>query len=975
MTPRTLPDGRVPVLVSAHAAELLATDAAALLRYLKHGPTVPEVAAQLLRTRRVRRFRAVVRAADPTELADGLAAVVAGTEHPLVTTSSQASPSALAFVFPGQGGHWPGMGAEAYGALPAYRAEADRCAAAFEAIGAPSPLPSLLESSPPQDSSYAESQGAQFTHAVALARVWQSYGFADDIVIGHSLGEIGAAYIAGAMTLPTAAAVLTARAATMQLVPGVHAVAVLGVPADEANELIATSPGWVELSVVNSRSSVAVSGEHGAVVALVDRLVERGQFARVLSANSPFHTSAFDPLRDAFLASLPRTQFSDPTSRFIGSCTAATTDFGEYWYANLRTTVRFDRAAAAAIDAGARTFVELSTHPALLFALGDTADELLTDGVLTVASGRRDHPLADELSAAIVAVAAADPTYDWTTLVGRDPRPLQNFPNAPMSPVHLWAAPKPLAEPNITVAAEHWEEFATPPAVRRTVALVNLDSDDAAAAALADAIDRSAAITLTDSGRADTLVVIAPALREADPTQATQELAGSISGGLLDYVAAIGDVCRDVWLVTAGGEPVSPTDQILPAQAALAAIHRCLGYEHPDLTFRHLDLPTGALDGALASAAVGVLSSGTTEVALRRNGSGVRLYRRLLDGDPAVALAWPAAGGILDNVLITGGAGVIGMNYARALAERGARRVVLVSRGGADPAALAELAARHGVEVVSVRCDVTDDAQVAEAAAEYACGGASLVIHAAGSAGFADSRTMSGDHLMDIAAAKVGGLAHIVERWPLRPDARIILCSSVSGLWGGKGMIAYSAANRVLDVMAARLRATGLRCVSMRWGLWEGSTLLGPGGTELVQRSGLRPMSPDAAIEASLGDHAADPLVLSTDIDRLRILLGEQDAAVAPTRTATDASDPTSAVRTHLASVLSADASTLDLDMSLFDLGVDSLLAIDLRKRLKQATGQSVPLALLLGGITGTELVDAVAKAGVDQEKVEASRD
>ncbi|EUA18364.1 putative polyketide synthetase mbtD [Mycobacterium xenopi 3993] len=117
-----MPDGRIPVLLSAHEPDLVGRDAAAILRYVQRlEPGVPAVAATLLRLRRVRRHRAVVRAADRAELAAALSKLADGDEHPLVATSSIAACPRIAFVCPGQGNQWPSMGADAYRQLPAYR--------------------------------------------------------------------------------------------------------------------------------------------------------------------------------------------------------------------------------------------------------------------------------------------------------------------------------------------------------------------------------------------------------------------------------------------------------------------------------------------------------------------------------------------------------------------------------------------------------------------------------------------------------------------------------------------------------------------------------------------------------------------------------------------------------------------------------------------------------------------------------------
>jgi mycobactin polyketide synthetase MbtD len=178
----------------------------------------------------------------------------------------------------------------------------------------------------------------------------------------------------------------------------------------------------------------------------------------------------------------------------------------------------------------------------------------------------------------------------------------------------------------------------------------------------------------------------------------------------------------------------------------------------------------------------------------------------------------------------------------------------------------------------------------------------------------------------------------------------------------------------MLDVLADRLRAQGLDCLAVRWGLWKGSGIAGAADIARVERSGLVAMDPAAAISASLRVYDADPLIFDADLDRLRVFFESQGTpmpfgAAAPPEpdVPTDGSDDRSVdelVRGELASVLSlADPASVDLSTALVDLGVDSLLAIDLRKRLRRGTGHLVPLARLLGGITGTELIDALESA------------
>ena len=951
------PDGRTPVLLSAHADELIGADAAAILAHLRRRPEmdrVDRVAATLGRTRRQRRYRTLVRAADRAELTDALTALAAGADHPLVTRSEQGSTGSVAFVFPGQGGQWPSMGTEAYHRLPVYAAEVDRCAAAFEQAGYASPLSYLMADPGAQtnDFSQVQIQGAQFVHGVALARVWQAHGITPDITVGHSLGEIGAAYVAGAITLAQAVGIVYARATLLDRLTGPYRVAVLGVGPERAQHEIDATPGWLELSVVNSGSSVAVSGETAAIAAVVARVAADGGFAREIEMWFPAHTTKLDPLRADLEKLLPTGSFDAASVLFIGSATAsgvpAGTDFADYWYTNLRSTVRFDRAVGAAWEAGARTFVEMSAHPALLYAMGDVLDER-GDAPLVVGTGRRDEPLIERFAANLAAVALADPAHPWDV---PDAAVLPDFPFAPMRTQHHWAAADPLPPvPVLQVTSENWEPVTPTPARGRDVAIVDLGAAPQLLPALAGRL------RCVDPGEADLLLVLAPATDQLDAALAGRELAGRIDTGLLSYTEAITPRVRDVWLITVGGEQVRDTEPgPLPDQAALAAMHRSVGLEYPDQDFGHLDLPSWDLDAATAASAADAVCGKVGEIALRADDCGPALWRRGTGTAAGARTApWPAA--VFDEVVITGGSGAVGTHFLTYLARHGARRIVLLGRGPVDPA-------QHdldGVEVVAPRCDITDADALSGVAGEFGGAGASLVIHAAGVAAITGHRELTGAQLSGTVAAKVTGLANIATVWPLREDARIIVCSSVSGLWGGAGHTAYAAANRLADVLAARLRADGRRCTAVRWGLWPGAGIINADEVDRVERSGLVPMDPERAIEACLRDHRADPLIYAADTTRLHRFLGAAGgtASAPPAEPSLTGLDVAGVLRVSLAAVLNLPA---DVDpepsASLLDLGVDSLLALDLRKKLKKATGANVPLATILGGATVAEVTE-----------------
>lgn len=202
---------------------------------------------------------------------------------------------------------------------------------------------------------------------------------------------------------------------------------------------------------------------------------------------------------------------------------------------------------------------------------------------------------------------------------------------------------------------------------------------------------------------AEVVVVIAPELHELDALAAIDQIAGRADAGLPDYAAIIGPRCRAVWLLTVGAEQVDRDEpDVSPAQAALAAMHRSVGFEFPDQAFGHLDLPGRDVDAPTALAAVDVLIGDGAEIALR--GTELpRRYVRTFRECGGSATSRPLDAAALDNVVITGGSGAIGLQYARYCIEHGARTVILLSRNGVDPDALARLS-ENSDAVVHARC-------------------------------------------------------------------------------------------------------------------------------------------------------------------------------------------------------------------------------------------------------------------------------
>ena len=405
-------------------------------------------------------------------------------------------------------------------------------------------------------------------------------------------------------------------------------------------------------------------------------------------------------------------------------------------------------------------------------------------------------------------------------------------------------------------------------------------------------------------------------------------------------------------------------------------MHRSVGFEFGDQTFGSFDLPSRDVDGTTAA----VCRRRATR-RCQRNGAARRRWRqrlhRTLRPDLAAstvdsATSRPLDAAALENVVITGGSGAIGLRYAQYCIEHGARRVILLSRNGVDPEVLSRLAGRHSVEVHAPRVryhrpgrGVGRRRRIRRlrrvVADPYRRNRRDIV----------GAPSSTGADVAAVCAAKVAGLALMADVWPLQPECRILACSSVFGVWGGHGHAAYAASNRMLDVLAAQLRAKGLDCTAIRWGLWQDAGVVEAAEITRTQRSGLIAMRPEAALDASLGRYDDDPLIFDADFDRLRVFFESQGIPMPFSAPANGDTAPTGnhsaqrpladVVRTELAATLHlGDSVSIDPSASLIDLGLDSLLALDLRRRLRRAVGHSAPVARMLGGITVNELIDVL---------------
>jgi len=981
-----LPDNRIPVLVSADTRDLLRDEAAALLTYTTDHPgvTPQEIADMLFRTRVARRHRALATVADRGELLGALRAVLDGKEHPcLVRGETAATARRLAYVFPGQGVQRPGMGRVFYDAVPAFRAEADRCAEAFTDQLGESPLNYLLDEHLSAEDNASTVQPALFTQMAGLAAMWRSFGIAPTVTLGHSQGEIAAAYVSGAITLHVG---IRARAAG-EFESGDYAMAVVAADRDTCEDVLARCPGWAQLSVINAPGLVGISGDRETVQNVVDTFTERGTFARVIRVQYPAHTSLINGLAEKVRAATQRElqnpHFLDAEIECLGSTLGGpiTSDLSvdEYWFWNLRNTVRFDKAVAAALPLGIDTFVELVEHPTLQLAIQENLAYQDADARVVGTSVRTATELS-EFTRNLAQLAVHDLNYPWDRL-GTEPDgparlPLADFPNTRMNDTRLWQlyrpaqqqTAEPTAEPKARLFVEEWVRLSqrslVPP---RAIGIIDHTGACAelSAAVCRAATDIGATARAIDGATSDldTLLILLPQSPKLDDHAAAAEVATFFSER--SWWPGVDGAVTDCWLVTVGGEAAladdAPPD---PVHAAASAGFRSIGADYPGVGFKHLDLPSGA---ATSEAANGILAAlhtgGEPELALRNGGLHAK---RIAPGETVSGSSAPP-----DHVLIVGGTGNLGLEFCDHFAGRGARRITLVSRSGDTAAAdrLRKIRSAGKTDIRVVRCDVGDDAAVAQLAAENPA--ADVMIHAAVDYSAIELADITVDNVDNAMRAKVVGISRVLETYPRTENCRVLLCSSARATIGGRGQVVYAAANRMLDAMAHRLRAEGLDCVSVQWGQWTVHFDLDATSTAQLAVIGVIPMTPADALAVGLTEFHGNAIVLAYDFDLARPvleaygygpLISRLTGPTAEIHPAVADSDIPGRLLGLLATALGEErAENIDLTAPMVAIGLDSLQALELRRRVKIEFNYDLEVADLLGGAS---IADVLTKLG-----------
>nr|AQW44893.1 polyketide synthase [Corallococcus coralloides] len=343
-------------------------------------------------------------------------------------------PRKVVFVFPGQGSQWLGMGRRLLEEEPVFREALERLDAALRPHVAWRLL-DVLRASPEQSrlGDIDVVQPVLFAMEVALAELWRAWGVEPDAVVGHSMGEVAAAHVAGALSLEDAAAIICRRSQLMRRLSGQGAMLAVELPLAEARAVIAGREASVAIAVSNSPTSTVLSGDAPVLEEVRATLEARNVFCRWVKVDVASHSPQVDCLREELLAALSSVRPRPTSTLMLSTVTASACDGtgldAAYWVRNLREPVLFSASVARLIEGGHTVFVELSPHPILLPAIERCQQHAGREGLL-LASLRREEAERAVMLESLGALYRAEHPVDWTRLFpeGGQVVPLPPYP-------------------------------------------------------------------------------------------------------------------------------------------------------------------------------------------------------------------------------------------------------------------------------------------------------------------------------------------------------------------------------------------------------------------------------------------------------------------------------------------------------------------------------------------------------------------
>ncbi|MFE9065430.1 type I polyketide synthase [Streptomyces violaceusniger] len=479
----------VPWLLSGGSPDALSAQAGRLREFdgvrTAHADDLADIGYSLATTRSALPYRAVVVAEEPAQFRSGLDALAEGRNAATLIQGVARAEHKTAFLFSGQGAQRLGMGRELYDAFPVFAQALDEVCAHLDVL-LDRPLTEVMFAA--EGSADAEllnqtafTQPALFAIEVALFRLLEHWGITPDVLIGHSIGEIAAAHVAGVFSLEDACALVAARGRLMQSMPEGGAMVAVQAPEEEIAASLAGREAEVSIAAINGPTSVVIAGDEAAVLEIAGHWEREGRKTRRLRVSHAFHSPRMDGVLGDFRKVVEGLSFAPPTLSLVSNVTGTSADTDEvcspeYWVRHVREAVRFADGVRTLEKLGVTSFVEVGPDGVLTAMAQDclTAEE--SDGgpaPSLVSVLRKDRPEIQSLTMALAELHVHGTTVKWDAVfAGRGAQRVE-LPTYAFQRQRYWLETAPAAGGDVTSAGLDSPDH---PLLGAAVALADTDS-------------------------------------------------------------------------------------------------------------------------------------------------------------------------------------------------------------------------------------------------------------------------------------------------------------------------------------------------------------------------------------------------------------------------------------------------------------------------------------------------------------------
>lgn len=948
----------------------------------------------------------------------------------------------VGFLFTGQGAQYTGMARELYQTEKTFQQYFDRCAAEFSRLCPDAlSLAAIVFEEAHQDfltqTNYI--QPALYALQVSLAALWRDWGVVPDALIGHSAGEYAAACTAGVFEVEEGLRLIIERARLMQRLPAGGGMLTVTAPVEVVEAALADDDSAC-VSAYHGMNTV-ISGPEDRLSDLMAQFEKQERYCTRLPATNAFHSKLVDPILDDFEAIARGMEYRTPTGKLVSGMTGSVVDCldAAYWRDQMRKPVRFDSAVRTLFEStGCDVVVEIGPQAELMWLAqmcwrpehdvfwtsslekGKNASEqmltaagqLYTKGVRINFAGMEGESLKHRNKIALPTYPFQRQRY-WIDL----PESAQIVAGPRLKDClyrSVWEQRdvEPSSAPQD--GAGSWLVFCDEGGTGKAVCEVLEARGDRVVQVAANSRESGFEKTLAESidaaasdGPIQKILYLAcldsTSINSAQDLQRAQEMGVEsvlrLTQSLIDR-----DWKGQLWLATRGVQRVLDSDRVEPAQSTLWGLGKVISMERPRSWGGLVDLPLDAGGASIADLLVSACDCGDFEdlVALRE---GRRWVTRLLPEEyvkPAQLEVEPEG-----SYLITGGLGGIGLKIAHRLVQRGARYLVLTSRG--EPSQAAETAIREleeqGCDIKVIQGDVSRESDVLRLFDEM--GDLDLpalkgIVHAAGVESVVALEDVTVEELRSVMAAKVFG-TWLLNRITLERGIELsffVCTSSISSVWGSLQQASYAAANAFLTALCEHRLAEGRAATAVCYGPWKevGMGVSSEDEMEWMRSRGIRAMTPrfcldgmEAMIKGGVtGITLADinwstfrdvmeilrprPLLesLGRDVDEAGPLaMDESGSALAQQLIKASPVDQHQilkrVVREQMSRIMKLPPEDLRDTTGFFELGMDSLMAVEFRNRMEKMLGRRLPATLVMDRPSVNSVTDFVLEEVLEQ--------